>query len=139
MRVHFEFHELSEWNRHVRGARRSAPNAMERIVGQGCNNIKKDWTARWRRGRGSHIPHIHRAIKYEVRRKGPSIVGQVWVSHLRSQGVLGHFIEWGNTRYALARNAPIPGGLPALLVEEPRFVKFVGDQAIGLLVGRPDD
>jgi hypothetical protein len=46
----------------------------------------------------------------------------------KRQGALGNIIEFGTPK-----NAPIPGGLPALETEAPRFEKALGELGERLL------
>jgi hypothetical protein len=101
----------------------------KRIVGQGCNNIKKDWRARWIGHR--HIPHLPFTITYDVTMVGDTIVGEVGPDKGKNQGPLGNIIEFGTIN-----NAPIPGGQPALDAEEPRFARYVEELGVDMLEGR---
>lgn len=118
---------LVEWKDDLTRVARDAEEDGKRIVGQGCNNIKKEWKFRW--SGHPHIKHLPRAISYEVKVPySDHIVGTCGVDKLKIQGPLANIIEYGSVN-----NAPIPGGLPALAAEEPRFLKFVADMGEGLL------
>lgn len=84
------------------------------VVQRGALNIKMDWKARW--SGHPHFPALPAAITYDTRVAGPVIDAEIGVVKARRQGGLGNIIEFG-TRH----NAPIPGGLPALQAELPRF------------------
>jgi hypothetical protein len=116
---------MREWIAALKYSAAQIEDHGKRIVGQGCNNIKKDWRARWTGY--SHIPHLPRTLNYEVN-GGTTIVGTVWPRREMLQGKLASYIEFG-TIYS----GPIPGGQPALDAEEPRFVAAVEDLAIRLL------
>lgn len=95
------------------------------VVSKGANNIKKDWAARWR-GHSS-IRHLPRSLSYDLHTGSAGADAEIGPDPSRMQGNLAHFIEFGNAEYGSVRNAPIPGGLPALAAEEPRFVKALAD------------
>lgn len=98
----------------------------QRVVGFGCNQIKKDWKRRWTGY--AHIPHLPRAISYDVTSAGGTVTGEVGPDRAKQQGGLGAYVEFGTIN-----NGPLPGGIPAHAVEEPKFVKAVGDMAEKLL------
>lgn len=99
----------------------------KKIVGQGCNNIKKDWRARWTGH--AHIPHLPYAISYDVTVPRTNYIhGAAGPDLNKKQGPLGGIIEFGTIN-----SAPIPGGLPAFEAESPRFLKFVEDMIPKLL------
>jgi hypothetical protein len=84
------------------------------IVAKGALNIKRDWQQRW--SGHAHIPALPSAITYDVTRTPLSIAAEIGPDKSRAQGPLGNIIEFGTRN-----NAPIPGGLPALQAELPRF------------------
>jgi hypothetical protein len=99
---------------------------VEKVVSKGSLNIKGDWAKRWQ-GHPS-IAHLPRAINYDTRFEGPHTVeGEIGPAHEKTQGVLGHVIEFGKAEYGNMRNAPIPGGQPALDAEEEKFVRALAD------------
>lgn len=135
VKVSVDVDGMAAWNEALRLVKEEGPTKFERVVGKGCSNIKRTWRERWGRGFGSHIPHIKWSINYDVTRETEThIVGEVGADRLHwQQGVLAHIIEFGNLEYGNLRNAPIPGGLPALKLEEPLYVNAVGDLAEQLL------
>lgn len=98
----------------------------QRVVGMGCLNIKKDWQRRWTGY--AHIPHLPRAISYDVDSAAGVITGEVGPDRLKMQGGLGSYVEFGTRN-----NGPIPGGIPAHAAEEPKFVRAMADMAEELL------
>jgi hypothetical protein len=98
----------------------------QRVVGFGCNQIKKDWQRRWTGY--AHIPHLPRAISYDVDSAAGVITGEVGPDRLKMQGGLGSYIEFGTIN-----NGPIPGGIPSHAAEEPKFERAMGDMAEKLL------
>jgi hypothetical protein len=104
----------------------------KRIVGQGCNNIKKQAqrTIRAASHRG-YLPHYPRALGYEVRSGGGSIIGVVGADPAKLQGGLGDLLEYGSQN-----NAPIPHTNPALDAEVPRFERYVAELGESLIAGQ---
>lgn len=98
---------------------RFMPRVQSR-VNRGALNIKKEWKRRWEGH--DHIPHLPNAISYDVTRKGDWVGSETGPDKQKRQGPLGNIIEFGD-----GENAPIPGGVPALELEEPRFVDALGD------------
>lgn len=86
------------------------------VVKKGCQNIKTDWQQAWSGLKGEH--KLTRSISYDVTVGVGWIRGEVGPDKNRPQGALGNIIEYGTSR-----NAPIPGGRPALEREAPRFVQ----------------
>lgn len=121
--------DLQEWIADLERADEELVPSTERVVGRGCFQIKKDWAARWTGY--AHIPWLPRAINYDVTRRGDSVSGEVGVDKSKRQGPLGNVIEFGTEN-----NAPIPGGMPAVAAEEPRFINALGDMLEKLLSGR---
>lgn len=101
----------------------------ERVVGKGLSNVKNDWKARW--SGHAHIPHLPRAISYDVTTEGDTVNGDVGVDRRRRQGELGAIIAWGQ-----GPNAPLPGPLEAIAAEQPRFERALAAMLQDLLDGR---
>jgi hypothetical protein len=101
----------------------------KKVVGQGCLQIKRDVQRRW--SGMPHLPHLPRAIDYDVRARGDTIHGEVGANHSKLQGKLAWVPEYGTPT-----SAPNPAMGPAADAEEPRFVaaverlgaKLLGDQ-----------
>lgn len=107
---------------------RSVP-AVAAVVTKGNINIKKDWRQRWS-GIG-HAPALPAAITDDVSYGLLTVRGEVGPDKDRRQGPLGNIIEFGTEN-----NAPIPGGLPALEAEAPRFERALGELGGRMLEGR---
>jgi hypothetical protein len=109
-----------------------APKKLGRVVGRGAMNIKAEWKRRWSPvGAAPHqLPHVVRGIGYDTTETPTRILAEIGVSKRNPQASLAHFPEFGSLN-----NAPMPGGLPSLRSEDPRFVKAVGDAAVELLEG----
>lgn len=117
--------------------RRKLMPQVERVTKRGANNIKGDWKKIWQGH--PHIKDLPRSVSYDVE-SGPDLVeAVVGPEHGRSsQATLAHLIEYGDAEYGNVRNAPIPGGLPSLMAEEPRYVRALadlGEEALGNDVG----
>jgi hypothetical protein len=86
-----------------------------KVVGFGCNSIKKDWVAAWA-SLATHLPMLPRSISYDVFYWPGKIIGEVGPELKRRQGPLGGVAEFGTPT-----SAPHPGGAPALDAEAPKF------------------
>jgi hypothetical protein len=104
----------------------------KKVVGRGCLNIKKQAQGiiRSNSPRG-YLPHLPRAISYDVTAHAADIVGEVGPDADKPQGGLARIIEYGTVN-----NAPIPYLSPSLDAEEPRFERYVGELGVQLLNGR---
>lgn len=117
---------LRTWIEDLEHADEVLVDKTERVVGKGCFNIKKDWQARWTGH--AHIPHLPRAIRYDVTTRNDVVDGDVYIDEHKRQGPLGAIIAWG-----LGDNAPLPGPLEAIAAEEPRFERALADMLEDLL------
>ena len=90
----------------------------EKVVGFGCNSIKKDWQATWKAafGKKSHLGALPYSISYDVTTTPGHITGETGPDLNKKQGPLGGIAEFGSPT-----SAPHPGGAPALDAEAPRF------------------
>ena len=88
---------------------------VAKVVGYGCNSIKKDWASRWS-SLGKHLPMLPRSISYDVFYWPGKVIGEVGPDLNRRQGPLGGVAEFGTPT-----SAPHPGGAPALDAESPKF------------------
>jgi hypothetical protein len=104
----------------------------KKIVGQGCNNIKKQaqQIIRANSHRG-YLPHYPRSIGYEVAAHAETITGTVGADPAKLQGGLGDLLEKGSVN-----NAPIPHTSPALDAEVPRFTRYAAELGEKLLNGQ---
>lgn len=104
------------------------PAGVKAVVSRGALNVKNDWKRRWS-GIG-HAPALPRAISYDTKASATVVEAEIGPDKERRQGALGNLIEFGSTN-----NAPIPGGLPALAAEAPKFEKALEDLAEKVLGG----
>jgi hypothetical protein len=124
---------LAELEAALEEAQKRAVTESKKVVGQGCNNIKKDAQRIIRgAGRKGYLPHYPRAISYDVSVVGGVVRGEVGPVSEKLQGGLGRLIELGSRN-----NAPIPHLSPALDAEEPRFDTYVEKLGEALLEGWP--
>lgn len=94
---------------------------------KGALNIKRDWTQAW--SGHSYIAPLSRSVSYDRRFRGTDVEWEIGPDKGRAQGPLGNIIEFGSVK-----NAPIPGGLPALDREAPRTEKAISD-VLGKVLG----
>jgi hypothetical protein len=87
---------------------------VSKVVGYGCNSIKKDWKGRW--SGFKHLRGLASTISYDVFPLPGRIVGEVGPNINIGQGPLGGVAEFGTPT-----SAPHPGGAPALDAEAPKF------------------
>lgn len=89
----------------------------KKVVSKGALNVKSEWRRRWRGI--AHAPRLPLSISYDITEAADEIRAEIGpVDGPALQGFLGAIIEFGGIH-----NAPIPGGLPALQAEEPRFAE----------------
>jgi hypothetical protein len=106
------------------------PDEARKVVQKGLLNIKTDWRKRW--SGIAHAPMIPYTINYDSYVKGSVVGGEVGPDDAktvgggphRTPGNLAVFLEFGGPR-----NAPIPGGAPALEAERPRFERAMENLA----------
>jgi hypothetical protein len=96
------------------------PDGARGVVSKGSLNVKNEWKRSW--SRIAHAPHVGRSISYDITDHGEqgveSEIGPV--DDALTQGFLGGILEFGGLH-----SGPVPGGLPALANEEPKFLKAI--------------
>lgn len=88
--------------------------AVTGVVSKGALNIKEDWRKRW--SGLSHAPALASAITYDMTAGLGTVGAEIGPDKNKRQGALGNLIEFGSSK-----NAPQPGGMPALRTEDPKF------------------
>lgn len=106
-----------------------APAESGKVVAKGAVNIKKDWRKRWTGF--PHAPALPYAIGFDLRFHGVESEAEIGPDKDRPQGALGNLLEYGSVK-----NAPIPGGAPALEAERPKFEKALNDLPVYVLGDR---
>lgn len=104
------------------------PREVRAVVAKGALHVKQDWRRRW--SGHPHIPVLPYAISYDVTVGPREIRAEIGPDKGKAQGPLGNIIEFGT-----ANNTPIPGGLPALDAEAPRYERALSDLAARLAAG----
>lgn len=104
----------------------------KKVVGQGCNNIKKQAQQIIRNNspRG-YLPHYPRSISYDVTAGAADITGEVGPDAARLQGGLARIIEYGTIN-----SAPIPHLSPSLDTEAPKFARYAAELGEKLINGQ---
>lgn len=103
----------------------------KKVVGQGCLNIKKQAQQIIRDNNPKrYLPHLPRAIGYDVTARAADITGEVGADAAKLQGGLQRIIEFGTVN-----SAPIPHMIPAIDAEAPNFERYVGELGEKLLNG----
>ena len=127
MDIDVDFRQLTELDEDFNALPKTFMPKVQKRVNRGAFNIKRDWKQRWEGH--DHIPHLPNAISYDVYRRGDFVGSEIGPDKDKRQGPLGSLVEFGSIN-----NAPIPGGVPALELEEPRFVDAMadlGEQGLG--------
>lgn len=121
--------ELELWIDDLGKAGDELHQEAKHVVEKGALNVKKDWRERWLGH--SHIPELPWAVTYDIVADEETVISyEIGPDKAKPQGPLGNIIEFGTLN-----NAPIPGGMPALEAEEPRFTRAVADLGVQLLTG----
>lgn len=111
--------ELRKWQADLERTPARAVPGLLAVLRKGSLNVKRDWQRAWRGH--AHIPALPSAISYDVTRSRAGLHAEIGVDKVRAQGPLGNIIEFGTLK-----NAPIPGGLPALSREIPNLEREIG-------------
>lgn len=99
------------------------PGDVRKETQDSALRIKTDWRRRW--SGFKHAPRLPYAVTYETKVLGGLIDAEIGPDKDRPQGALGNLFEYGSVK-----NAPIPGGAPALEAERPRFEKAIESLAV---------
>lgn len=106
--------QLTKLATDLRTHSRKTPAAAVAVVSKGALNVKNDWRKAWS-GIG-HAPALPNAVTYDTKVTLRSVEAEIGPDKGRRQGALGNIIEFGTSK-----NAPNPGGGPALEREASRF------------------
>jgi hypothetical protein len=118
---HVSVSGMVQWEARYDAGRRAAGTKFRGVTNKGALNVKLGWQRRWRNL--SHAPMLADAISYDLTSRGMGEhSAEIGPDKTRPQGALGNLIEFGSVN-----NPPHPGGLPAAIREEPRFVDAVAD------------
>jgi hypothetical protein len=91
---------------------------VAKITGMALNLMKKDVQKRWRGI--PHLPHLPRAVTYDVKTSGMKVTGELGAEHERPQGKLAWTQEYGSPT-----SAPHPAFRPAADKEVPVWLGFL--------------
>lgn len=106
-----------------------APDKVAKVAGRGALNIKRDWQRRW--SGHPHIAQLPGSISYDVTTSPFEVSAEIGPDKTRRpQAALAHIIELGSPT-----SAPIPGGLPALDAEAPKFEQALAELGEKLIMG----
>lgn len=119
--------ELAALGRELRAAANLAPDKIAEIVRKGAQNIKTEWANRMRaRSRHGHIPHLPKAISYDVRKRQYGAGAEIGPDKRRKQGPLGNLLEFGSVN-----NPPHNDGGRALYSEGRNFYGEISKAEFG--------
>lgn len=99
-----------------------APIETRKVIQKGALNVKNDWRERWTGF--AHAPALPYSITYDTEVRGLSVSAEIGPEHDKRQAPLANLFEYGSVK-----NAPIPGGAPALEAERPRLERALEDLA----------
>jgi hypothetical protein len=102
---------------------------VAKVTGRAMNNIKKDVKKRW--SGLAHLPHLPRAVTYDVKTIGLVVAGEVGAEHERPQGKLAWTQEYGTPT-----SAPNPAFRPAADKEIPSWLTWSEKVAVEALGDR---
>jgi len=120
---------LDAWIVELTKAESQVTAQAEAVLTKGALNIKNDWRERWTGH--PHFTALPFSIGFDIYHLPGSARAQIGPDKNMRQGALGNIIEFGTEK-----NAPIPGGLPALDAETPRFEMQLALLGERLLTGR---
>jgi hypothetical protein len=125
--IRFDFRQLDDLADGLDRAVDLIPAGTRAAVQKGSLNIKTDWRRRW--SGHPHIKQIVPTITYDTTETSTRVVGEIGPDRSRGRAAaLANIPEYGTVN-----NPPIPGGIPAVAAEEPRFEKAMQDLAVKAL------
>ena len=103
------------------------PEGARKVVSKGALNIKTETRRRWQGI--AHAPRLPYSVTYDTWTRAGAVGAEIGpVDEPNNQGFLGRIIELG-----AEHNAPIPALLPALALEEPRFLAACENLLVDIL------
>lgn len=128
-RIRFDFSAIDQLAGDLDKAIDRIPAGTRAVVQKGSLNIKTDWRRRW--SGHPHIRQIVPTITYDTIETGSTVVGEIGPDRARGPAAaLANIPEYGTVK-----NPPIPGGIPALAAEQPKFeraAQALAEKALGL-------
>lgn len=122
---------MDSWQRDLSTLPERAEKAIKPVMSRAGVQIKLDWKRRWTAA-GSptvgHIPHLIRAVGYDLSQKGWVFKVVIGVNPSHMQSRLASFIEYGTLT-----SAPHPAGQESLDAEVPKFLAAMEKVAQDLL------
>lgn len=122
---------MNEWLADLRTLPERLPTAVKPVMSRAGVQIKLDWKRRWTEMPHSHIPHLIRAIGYDLSDNGVKFKTTVGVAAGRLQSRLASFIEYGTPT-----SGPHPAGQKSLDVETPKWLAALSKVGQDLLEGK---
>lgn len=114
--------ELDKLARDLEASTKLITTSSAAIVTKGAQAIKTEWAAKWAgHPRYKSLPD---AISYDVNVGLIQTSAEIGPDKGRRQGALGNIVEFGTSK-----NAPNPGGGPALAAEGPKFEQALAEAA----------
>ena len=124
---------MDSWRRDLQTLPERAEKAIKPVMSRAGVQIKLDWKRRWTAA-GSpapgHIPHLIRALGYDLSQKGTLFAVTIGVASGHKQSRLASFIEYGTLT-----SPPHPAGEQSLEAEVPKFLAAMEKVAQDLLEG----
>lgn len=114
MRLRTEFSDLRKWEKDLGEFEPHLVPRVHAVVKKAALNIKNDWRDTW--SGHSYIKPLARSVSFDMMPSFKAIKAEIGPDKDRPQGALGNIIEFGTLN-----NAPIPGGLQALMKEVPKM------------------
>lgn len=115
--------DLEGLERHLREAAANITDEVAAVVERGALNVKNEWRTRMRaRSRHGRIPHLPKAISYDVERTPTGVEAEIGPVYSKKQGPLAHLLEFGSVN-----NAPHQDGAGALESEMDRFYDAIDE------------
>jgi hypothetical protein len=96
---------------------------VAKVTGMACNQMKKDVRKTWTGI--PHLPHLPRAVTYDVTTSGTKVTGELGADHEKPQGKLAWVAEYGTPT-----SAPRPAFRPAADKEVPVWIGFLEKVAV---------